>query len=58
MLRSGTVISLHELKAMGKSIREIVRETGIARNTVRKYLRSDGIPERQPRAKRGSKLDP
>ncbi|WP_342665607.1 helix-turn-helix domain-containing protein, partial [Paenibacillus ginsengihumi] len=56
MLRSGTVISLHELKAMGKSIREIVRETGIARNTVRKYLRSDGIPERQPRAKRGSKL--
>lgn len=58
MLRSGTVISLHEFKAMGKSIREIVRETGIARNTVRKYLRSDGIPERQPRAKRGSKLDP
>ena len=30
----------------------------IARNTVRKYLRSDGIPERQPRPKRGSKLDP
>ena len=57
MLRSGTVISLHELKAMGKSIREIARETGIARNTVRKYLRSDGIPDRQPRAKRGSKLD-
>jgi transposase len=43
---------------MGKSIREIVRETGIARNKVRKYLRSDGIPESQPRRKRGSKLDP
>lgn len=57
MLGSGLVISLHELKAMGKSIRQIVRETGIARNTVRKYLRTEGLPERKKRSKRGSKLD-
>jgi len=39
------VIRLHELYASGKSIREISRLTGRSRNTVRKYLRSEGIPE-------------
>ncbi len=58
MLRSGTVIRLHELQASGKSIREIMRETGHSRNTIRKYLRADGIPEPNPRKKRASKLDP
>jgi len=57
MLRSGTVIRLHELQASGKSIREISRETGYSRNTVRKYLRANGIPEPRPRKKRASKLD-
>jgi len=52
------VISLHELYATGKSIREIARITGHARNTVRKYLRSNGIPEPRYGQKRGSKLDP
>lgn len=58
MLRSGTVIRLHELQASGKSIREIARETGHSRNTVRKYLRADGMPEPRPRKKSVSKLDP
>ncbi len=58
MLRSGTVIRLHELQACGKSIREITRETGHSRNTIRKYLRADGIPEPRLRKKRVSKLDP
>lgn len=58
MLRSGTVIRLHELQASGKSIREIMRETGHSRNTIRKYLRAEGIPEPNPRKKRASKLDP
>jgi len=58
MLRSGTVIRLHELQASGKSIRGISRETGHSRNTVRKYLRANGIPESRPRKKRASKLDP
>lgn len=57
MLRSGTVIRLYELQASGKSIREISRETGHSRNTVRKYLRANGIPEPRPRKKRASKLD-
>jgi len=58
MLRSGTVIRLHELQASGKSIREITRETGHSRNTIRKYLRADGIPEPRSRKKRFSKLNP
>ncbi|MBH8605969.1 IS21 family transposase, partial [Thermoactinomyces sp. CICC 10522] len=52
------MIKLHELKAIGKSIRAISRETGHARNTVRRYLRTQGLPERKPRSKRPSKLDP
>jgi DNA-binding CsgD family transcriptional regulator len=40
MLGSGLVISLHEQKKLGKSIREISREMGLSRNTVRKYLRA------------------
>lgn len=58
MLRSGTVISLYDLYASGKSIREIARITGHSRNTVRKYLRANGIPEPRYGKKRGSKLDP
>ena len=58
MLGSGSIIMLHELKAKGKSIRAIARETGLSRNTVRKYLRAQGIPERKPHPKRGSKLNP
>ncbi len=58
MLRSESVIMLHELRAKDKSIRAIVRETGRSRNTVRKYLRVEGIPERKPHRRRSSKLDP
>lgn len=58
MLESGSIIILHELKAKGKSIRAIARETGRSRNTVRKYLRADDIPERKPHPKRESKFDP
>lgn len=56
MLRSNTVNTLRDLAAQGHSIREIGRETGLARNTVRKYLRI--APEAGPRPKRASKLDP
>lgn len=55
MIRSGTINTIHELAAQGKSIREIARTVGIARNTVRRYLR--GKPEVVPRPKRDSKLD-
>ncbi len=56
MKRSGTIHTIHELSAQGKSIRAIAREVGIARNTVRRYLR--GKPEAVPRPKRRSLLDP
>ena len=56
MIRSGTIHTIHELQTQGKSIREIARILGIARNTVRRYLR--GKPEAVPRPKRGSVLDP
>jgi transposase len=55
MIRSGTINTIHELATQGKSIREIARTVGIARNTVRRYLR--GKQEAIPRPKRISKLD-
>jgi transposase len=58
MLRSETMISLHTMKAEGKSIREIARKMGHSRNTVRRYLRTEGLPERKSRLPKGSKLDP
>ena len=56
MLRSKTDISLRERASKGCSVRLIVKETIIARNTGHKYLR--GIPEHVTRKKRRSKLDP
>ena len=55
MLRSGTVNTIREFAIQGKPIRAIARELGVARNTVRRYVR--GTPEAQPRPRRGSKLD-
>ncbi|MCX7635141.1 MAG: helix-turn-helix domain-containing protein [Syntrophales bacterium] len=46
-----------ELYRAGHSIREIVRRLGVARNTVRWYLRNPGLCQRA-RGKRPSKLDP
>ncbi len=43
--------------AEGWSIKRISRERGLARNTVRMALRSEGPPAYQRRV-RGSKLDP
>ncbi len=40
------------------SIREISRRTGLSRNTVRKYLRSDGVEPKFNVPDRPSKLDP
>ena len=49
---------LHEMKGQGRSIRGIARELRISRNSVRKYLRSPGVPKEKRRRHRGSKLDP
>jgi transposase len=58
MIRSRTVNTIHELATQGQSIHTIAATLGLARNTVRKYLRTPGERLSQPRRKRGSKLDP
>ena len=57
MLGGKTVREIYELKGKGRSIRGIADDLGISRVTVRKYLRSEGVPKSKPREKRGSKLD-
>jgi len=42
----------------GMSIREITRRTGLSRNTIRKYLRSDALEPKFETVDRPSKLDP
>ena len=42
----------------GMSIREITRRTGLSRNTIRKYLRSDAVEPKFEIVVRPSKLDP
>ena len=56
MIRSRTVHTIHELATQGKSIHTIATTLGLARNTVRKYLR--GAPSPKARPARPSKLDP
>jgi len=50
------VRELYVLHGEGRSVRNIARTLGISRNTVRKYLRSAGLPEPRARPKRPSKL--
>lgn len=56
MLRSRTVNTIHDLTAKGTSIHEIARQLGLARNTVRKYIRGAALPASRP--PRPMKLDP
>ncbi len=59
MIRSRTVNKIHELAVQGKSIQDIALTLGIARNTVRKYLRHpELVVMPHPRPNRRSKLDP
>ena len=39
------------------AIREIVRRTGLSRNTIRKYLASDEVEPKYPKRSNPSKLD-
>jgi transposase len=49
MLTAHQQMDLHLLKRQGHSIREIARQTGYARNTVRAILRTEGL--RQPQSR-------
>ena len=58
MAMIGKVLRMHRRDK--KSVREIVKATSLARNTVRKYLRSERVeePRRSPREEAPSKLAP
>src|SRR6266699_129791 len=59
MIRSRTVNTIHELASQGKSIQDIAITLGIARNTVRKYLRHPELVDMpHPPPNHRSKLDP
>jgi len=49
MAKNGKVLRMHRRDK--KSVREVVKATSLARNTVRKYLRADRVEE--PRRSRG-----
>ena len=51
-------LEIRVLHRHGKSIREIARETGVSRNTVRRYLRDEEAARYKPRPPRPTKLDP
>jgi transposase len=56
MLVAEEAVEIRVLSRQGKSIREIARMLNVSRNTVRRYLRHEGLPRYQRRA-RPSKLD-
>jgi transposase len=57
MLLAEEAVEIRILKRQGKSIREIARMLDVSRNTVRRYLRGQGLPHYEREA-RPSKLDP
>ena len=58
MVGSEAALEIRVLHRHGKSIREIAREMGVSRNTVRRYLRDDEAERYRPRPLRRTKLDP
>jgi transposase len=56
MLVAEEAVEIRVLRRQGKSIREIARLLDVSRNTVRRYLRSEGLP-RYERGAQPSKLD-
>lgn len=58
MVGSEAALEMRVLHRHGKSIREIAREMGVSRNTVRRYLRDEEAERYKPRLARPTKLDP
>jgi transposase len=51
-------LEIRVLHRHGKGIREIARETGSSRNTVRRYRRDESAARYKPRPLRATTLDP
>lgn len=58
MLNKELQVEIEVLRRQGKGIREIARETGLARNTVRAMLRGEHRGQYERREPRPIKLDP
>ena len=58
MLTQEQAVEIQVLRRQGRSVRQIAREMGLSRNTVRRYLREPNKAGYGPRAARPCKLDP
>lgn len=58
MVGSEAALEIRVLHRHGKSIRQIAREMGVSRNTVRRYLRDDEAERYRSRLLRPTKLEP
>ncbi len=58
MLTQEQAVEIRVLARRGVGLREIARQMGCSRNTVRRYLRDTGAARYRQRAARGTKLDP
>jgi transposase len=58
MLTQEQAVEIKVLARRGTSVREIARQTGISRNTVRRYLRDEEARRYKDREPRPTKLDP
>ena len=58
MLTQEEAVEIRVLAKRGMGLREIARQTGASRNTVRRYLRQQEAERYKPRSPRATKLDP
>jgi predicted transcriptional regulator len=58
MLSCGTVTMIHEMALAGRPVRAIARELGVARNTVRKYVRGAAVAAVTDGGRTSATLDP
>lgn len=58
MLTQEQVVEIRVLAKRGAGVREIARQTGLSRNTVRRYLREEQACRYTPREPRATKLEP